>query len=52
MIRIEIEGIDRKGLVNDITEVINNAMSIDMRSISIESHNGVFLRNYNSRSKE
>lgn len=42
-VRIEIEGIDRKGLVNDITEVISNAMSIDMRSISIESHNGIFL---------
>lgn len=42
-VKIEIEGIDRKGLVNDITEVISNAMSIDMRSISIESHNGIFL---------
>ena len=42
-VRIEIEGIDRQGLVNDITEVISNAMSIDMRSISIESHNGIFL---------
>ena len=42
-VRIEIEGIDRKGLVNDITEVISNAMSIDMRSISIESNNGIFL---------
>ena len=42
-VRIEIEGIDRKGLVNDITEVISNAMSIDIRSISIESHNGIFL---------
>jgi GTP pyrophosphokinase len=30
-------------LVNDITEVISNAMNIDMRSISIESHNGIFL---------
>ena len=34
-VKIEIEGIDRKGLVNDITEVISNAMNIDMRSISI-----------------
>ena len=42
-VKIEIEGIDRKGLVNDITEVISNAMNIDMRSISIESHNGIFL---------
>lgn len=44
-IQIEIEGIDRKGLVNDITEVISNAMSIDMRSISIDSHDGIFLGN-------
>lgn len=42
-VRIEIEGIDRKGLVNDITEIISNSMNIDMRSISIESHNGIFL---------
>lgn len=44
-VKIEIEGIDRKGLVNDITEIISNAMNIDMRSISIESHNGIFLGN-------
>ncbi len=42
-IKIEIEGIDRKGLVNDITEVISNAMNIDMKSISIESNDGIFL---------
>lgn len=42
-VRIEIEGIDRKGLVNDITEVISNAMNIDMKSISIESNDGIFL---------
>jgi len=44
-VRIEIEGIDRKGLVNDITEVISNAMNIDMKSISIESNDGIFLGN-------
>lgn len=42
-VRIQIEGIDRKGLVNDITEVISNAMNIDMKSISIESNDGIFL---------
>lgn len=42
-IKIEIEGIDRKGLVNDISEVISNAMNIDMRSISIDSNDGIFL---------
>ena len=41
-VRIQIEGIDRKGLVNDITEVISNAMNIDMKSISIESNDGIF----------
>lgn len=44
-IKIEIEGIDRKGLVNEITEVISNAMNIDMRSISIDSNDGIFLGN-------
>lgn len=42
-VRIEIEGIDRKGLINDFTEVISNSMNIDMKSISVESNDGIFL---------
>lgn len=42
-VKIEIEGIDRKGLINDFTEVISNSMNIDMKSISVESNDGIFL---------
>ena len=46
-IKIEIEGLDRMGMINDITAVISNNMSMDMKSMSIESNNGVFLGNIN-----
>ncbi|MPN19755.1 hypothetical protein SDC9_167127 [bioreactor metagenome] len=42
-IQIEIEGLDRMGMINDITAVISNNMSMDMKSMSIESNNGIFL---------
>ena len=46
-IKIEIEGLDRMGMINDITAVISNSMNMDMRSMSIESNNGIFLGNIN-----
>ncbi|MDO4225048.1 MAG: TGS domain-containing protein, partial [Bergeyella zoohelcum] len=42
-VKIEIEGLDRMGMINDITQVISNAMSMDMKSISISSNDGVFI---------
>ena len=44
-IKIEIEGLDRVGMINDITAVISNNMNMDMKSMSIESNNGIFLGN-------
>lgn len=41
-IKIEIEGLDRLGMINDITQVISTAMGMDMKSISIESNDGIF----------
>lgn len=41
-VKIEIEGLDRMGMINDITAIISNAMSIDMKSMSISSNNGIF----------
>jgi len=41
-IKIEIEGLDRMGMINDITTVISGAMGMDMKSMSIESNNGIF----------
>lgn len=46
-IKIEIEGLDRMGMINDITTVISGSMSMDMKSMSIESNNGVFTGNIN-----
>lgn len=44
-IKIEVEGLDRVGMINDITAVISNNMNMDMKSMSIESNNGIFLGN-------
>lgn len=46
-IKIEIEGLDRMGMINDITQVISNSMNLDMKSMSIESNNGIFTGSIN-----
>ncbi|MFC6268082.1 RelA/SpoT family protein [Frigoriflavimonas asaccharolytica] len=46
-VKIEIEGLDRMGMINDITAIISNAMSIDMKSMSISSNDGVFTGSIN-----
>lgn len=46
-IKIEIEGLDRMGMINDITAVISNSMSMDMKSMSIASNDGIFTGNIN-----
>ncbi|KMQ64227.1 MFS transporter [Chryseobacterium sp. FH2] len=46
-VKIEIEGLDRMGMINDITAVISNSMEMDMKSMSIESNNGIFTGNIN-----
>ncbi|WKS94508.1 RelA/SpoT family protein [Riemerella columbina] len=40
--KIEVEGLDRMGIINDITKIITNAMNIDMKSFSIASNDGIF----------
>ncbi|PZU90965.1 MAG: RelA/SpoT family protein [Chryseobacterium sp.] len=44
-IKIEIEGIDRIGMINDITAVISGSMNMDMKSMSIASNDGIFTGN-------
>ena len=41
-VKIEIEGLDRMGMINDITAIISNAMSIDMKCMTISSNDGIF----------
>lgn len=39
---IELNGIDKIGIVNDITSVISKDHHVNMRSVHFESHDGVF----------
>ena len=39
---INIKGIDRIGIINNISRIISSQMSINMRSINIKSNNGIF----------
>lgn len=42
---IKLNGIDRIGIVNDLTKVISEELSVNMRSIYFDSLNGVFEGN-------
>lgn len=39
---LRITGTDRMGLVNDVTKVISSELKVNMRSITIETNDGVF----------
>jgi len=39
---IEIKGIDRMGILNEITQVITNDFSVNMRKLMIDSSGGIF----------
>ncbi|OFY45420.1 MAG: GTP pyrophosphokinase [Bacteroidetes bacterium GWF2_49_14] len=40
--RLTMSGIDRIGLVNDITNIISKELSVNIRSMNIESRDGIF----------
>lgn len=42
LVGIEIIGIDREGLVNDVTKVISDELHVNMRSLSFDSNDGIF----------
>ncbi|WP_234737051.1 RelA/SpoT family protein [Tellurirhabdus bombi] len=42
---LRITGTDRLGLVNDVTKVISNELHINIRSITIETRDGIFEGN-------
>jgi len=46
-VKIQIEGLDRLGMINDITQVISNSMNMDMKSMSIASNDGLFTGTIN-----
>ena len=39
---IRMGGIDRRGLVNDVTRVISNQLSVDIRQLSFTTEDGIF----------
>ncbi|MBN1250880.1 MAG: bifunctional (p)ppGpp synthetase/guanosine-3',5'-bis(diphosphate) 3'-pyrophosphohydrolase [Bacteroidales bacterium] len=43
--KIEISGVDRKNLLLDITSIISNDMDVNMKSIFVESNNGIYEGN-------
>ncbi|WP_347160441.1 RelA/SpoT family protein [Pontibacter chitinilyticus] len=42
---IHIKGTDRMGLVNDLTKAISTSLKVNMRSITIDSNDGIFEGN-------
>ena len=39
---IGMRGIDRIGILNDITKIITGEMNVNIRKLSVESHDGIF----------
>jgi GTP pyrophosphokinase len=39
---IRLGGIDRRGMVNDVTRVISNQLSVDIRKLSFTTEDGIF----------
>ncbi|MCQ2204118.1 MAG: RelA/SpoT family protein [Bacteroidales bacterium] len=42
LVVIELSGIDRQGLVSEVTKIISMEQKVNMRSVHFESHDGVF----------
>ncbi|CAN5546690.1 RelA/SpoT family protein [soil metagenome] len=42
---LKIVGTDRVGLINDVTKIISSELKVNMRSMSIETDNGIFEGN-------
>jgi GTP pyrophosphokinase len=40
--RLRLEGLDRMGIVNEVTNVISKQHSINMRSVKFDTHEGIF----------
>ena len=46
---IRLGGIDRRGLLNEVTRVISNQMSVDIRGLSFTTKDGIFEGNIDLR---
>ncbi|MDR1876092.1 MAG: RelA/SpoT family protein, partial [Flavobacteriaceae bacterium] len=45
LIDISLEGIDRTGILNDITALVSNTLKVDIKKININSEDGIFYGN-------
>jgi GTP pyrophosphokinase len=42
LVRIAVSGIDRFGMYNEITTIISKELSVNIRSINLSSHDGIW----------
>ncbi|MGM5631864.1 RelA/SpoT family protein [Apibacter raozihei] len=45
LIEVALEGIDRTGILNDITTTVSNMLKVDIKKININSDDGIFKGN-------
>lgn len=45
LVEIEFKGIDRMGIVSDLTSIISKELHVKMRSVNFEAHDGIFVGN-------
>ncbi|NQY06709.1 MAG: bifunctional (p)ppGpp synthetase/guanosine-3',5'-bis(diphosphate) 3'-pyrophosphohydrolase [Flavobacteriaceae bacterium] len=45
MVELELTGIDKIGLLNDVTKVISNIMHVNMRKLNFDTDDGIFKGN-------
>ena len=42
LVGVRIMGIDRVGLINDVTQIVSQDLKVNMRSITVNAENGIF----------
>jgi GTP pyrophosphokinase len=42
LVRLEMRGIDRIGILNDITNIITGELNVNIRKVNLEAHDGIF----------
>jgi len=40
--RIELRGVDRMGILNELTNIVTGRLFVNIRKVSVESHDGIF----------
>ncbi len=45
MVNINIKGVDRMGLLSDVTQIISHQLNVNIRKVTIETVEGIFEGN-------